>query len=64
MLRGLNFPKAVFVARVGGAVASMAIGIPATWAYGLYGATAGVILASLVTFLIGQILLRSRLAAT
>jgi len=64
MLRGLNFPKSVFAARVGGAVASMAIGIPATCAYGLYGATVGVILASLITSLIGEVLLRSRLAAT
>ena len=64
MLRGLNFPESVFVARVGGAVASMAIGIPATWAYGLYGATTGVILASLITFLIGQVLLCRRLAST
>jgi hypothetical protein len=64
MLRGLNFPKSVFVARVGGAVISMAIGIPATWVYGLYGATAGVILASFFTFVIGQVLLRSRLTTT
>jgi O-antigen/teichoic acid export membrane protein len=61
MLRGLNLPESVFTARVGGAIASMAIGIPATWMYGLYGATAGVILASVLTFLIGQALLNKRL---
>lgn len=63
MLRGLNFPESVFVARTGGAVISMAVGIPATWAFGLYGATVGLILASLVTFLIAQILLNRRLSA-
>jgi O-antigen/teichoic acid export membrane protein len=61
MLRGLNLPKSVFVARAVGAALSIAIGIPATYLYGLRGATAGVILASLFTFAIGQFLLNRRL---
>jgi O-antigen/teichoic acid export membrane protein len=61
MLRGLNFPQDVFSARTGGAVISLAIGVPATWRYGLPGAAAGVTLASLITFVIAQVLLQRRL---
>jgi len=63
MLRGLNYPDSVFVARTGGAVISMLVGIPATYLYGLYGATAGVILASLITFFLAQVLFKRRLNA-
>ncbi len=41
----------------------MLVGIPATYLYGLYGATAGVILASLITFLLAQVLFKRRLNA-
>lgn len=63
MLRGLNYPKDMFVARTVGALLSMAIGIPATYFYGLYGATAGVILASLFTYWIAQVAFNRRLNA-
>jgi O-antigen/teichoic acid export membrane protein len=62
MLRGLNFPASVFTARVWGGVISLAIGIPATWIFALKGATIGQILASLITFVIGKLLLDRKLA--
>lgn len=62
-LRGMKSPSAVFVAFGWATVLSLAIGIPATWAFGLTGGIWGTNIADLTSLIGVSILLRRKLSA-
>ena len=62
-LRAIQQPASVFRAYAISAAVSLAIGIPATWAFGLAGAVAGTALATLASLLSGASLYRRKLVA-
>jgi O-antigen/teichoic acid export membrane protein len=62
-LRGMKSPSAVFVAFGWATILSLAIGIPATWAFGLSGGIWGTNIADLASLIGVSILLRRKLAA-
>jgi O-antigen/teichoic acid export membrane protein len=60
VLRALQSPKLVFIAYAVGTAASLIIGIPATYRYGLWGAILGINVADLLSLLLMMFLLRRR----
>jgi O-antigen/teichoic acid export membrane protein len=60
-LRAVQQPAAVLYAYAVSAAVSLAIGIPATWAFGLAGAVGGTALATLACYLSAAILFRGKL---
>lgn len=63
VLRAMESPKSVFAALLVAAVLSVAVGVPATWAFGVKGAVWTQSLSAVMAFGAAGLLLRRRLAA-
>ena len=60
MLRAIESPDSIFYARVVASVLSLVVGVPATWAFGLWGVVWSVIVANIAAFLISMYILQRK----
>jgi O-antigen/teichoic acid export membrane protein len=60
MLRAIESPDSIFYARIVASVLSLVIGVPLTWAYGLSGVVASIIVANIAAFLISMYILQRK----
>src|ERR1700728_2179691 len=60
MLRAIESPDSIFYARVVASVLSLVVGVPATWAFGLWGVVWSVIVANIAAFLISIYILQRK----
>ncbi len=60
MLRAIESPDSIFYARLVASVLSLVIGVPLTWAYGLSGVVASIIVANIAAFLISMYILQRK----
>lgn len=60
LLRAIESPDSIFYARVVASVLSLVIGVPATWAFGLWGVVWSVIVANIAAFLISMYILQRK----
>lgn len=63
MLRAMHAPSLVFVAYGAASVVDVVAGIPCTWAFGLWGAIFGMVLASAVALIVTLVMLHRHTAA-
>jgi len=63
VLRGMESPSSVFYARCAASVLSLAVGVPLTIIYGLWGCVLGIVLANAAALLFAVVLLRRKMAA-
>jgi len=63
ILRAMEAPKAVFAALLAAAIFSLALGVPATWAFGVRGAVWSQSLSSVVGFGVALFVLKRKLAS-
>jgi O-antigen/teichoic acid export membrane protein len=63
ILRAMEAPKAVFVALLAAAIFCIAVGVPATWAFGVRGAVWSQSLSSVVGFFAAVLVLKRKLAS-
>lgn len=64
MLRAMHAPSLVFVAYSAASVVDIVAGIPCTWAFGLWGAIFGMVLASAVALIVTVVMLHRHAPAT
>lgn len=64
VLRAIESPASVFVAHAAASVMALLIGIPLTWAFGLWGAVVGLIASGAVSLLMALFLLRRKVRET
>ncbi len=64
VLRAMESPASVFVAHAASSVIALLIGIPLTWAFGLWGAVVGLIASGAVSLLMALFLLRRKVRET
>ena len=62
VLRAMESPASIFYARIVSSVLSLAVGVPLTWAYGLWGVMLGIVLANAAAFVMTMYLLRGKIA--
>jgi O-antigen/teichoic acid export membrane protein len=60
LLRAIESPDSIFYARIVASVLSLVIGVPATWAFGLWGVVWSVIVANIAAFLISMYILQRK----
>ena len=63
VLRGMESPSSVFYARCAASVLSLAVGVPLTIIYGLWGCVLGIVLANATALLFAVVLLRRKIGA-
>jgi O-antigen/teichoic acid export membrane protein len=62
VLRAMESPASIFYARIVSSVLSLAVGIPLTWAYGLWGVMLGIVLSNAAAFVMTMYFLRAKIA--
>jgi O-antigen/teichoic acid export membrane protein len=60
LLRAIESPDSIFYARIVASVLSLVIGVPATWAFGLWGVVWSVIVANIAAFVISMYILQRK----
>ncbi len=60
LLRAIESPDSIFYARIVASVLSLVVGVPATWAFGLWGVVWSVIVANIAAFLISMYILQRK----
>ena len=63
VLRGMESPRSVFYARCAASVLSLAVGVPLTIKYGLWGCVLGIVMSNAAALLFAAFLLRRKIGA-